>query len=59
MPDESCRKCGKELESYTLCSQCRRPTQKICSFCRMTTLQQPHEHCFERNPIQAEIIFGL
>jgi len=25
----------------------------------MTTLQQPHEHCFERNPIQAEIIFGL
>ncbi len=45
MPDESCRICGGELVSYTICSDCRKVTQKKCRVCNHVTLLQPHQYC--------------
>ncbi len=45
MPDESCRTCGGELTNHTVCSGCRKSTQKKCRLCSHVTLLQPHNHC--------------
>lgn len=45
MPDNSCRRCGGELVSHTLCSDCRRVTQKKCRNCTNITLLQSHQNC--------------
>ncbi|MGI0069271.1 MAG: hypothetical protein ACREAN_03335, partial [Nitrosopumilaceae archaeon] len=50
MPDESCRICGGELVSHTLCSCCRKSTQKKCKTCKHVTLLQPHPYCI-KNPL--------
>jgi hypothetical protein len=45
MPDESCRTCGGELISYTKCSECRKPIQRICKICGTMTEQEYHQNC--------------
>lgn len=44
MPDEYCRTCGGELVNRTLCSDCKKSTQKICSVCNRITPLQLHNH---------------
>jgi len=50
MPDESCRNCGGELANHTVCSGCRKSTQKKCKLCNHVTLLQHHPHCI-KNPL--------
>ncbi|MHB8547036.1 MAG: hypothetical protein ACYDAJ_09755 [Nitrosotalea sp.] len=50
MPDESCRTCGGELVNHTLCSCCRKSTQKKCKMCNHVTLLQPHQYCIKNSP---------
>ncbi len=45
MPDESCRKCGRELIKCSLCSKCRGAIQWICSSCGIKTGEEFHPHC--------------
>ncbi|VVC06181.1 Uncharacterised protein [uncultured archaeon] len=49
MPDESCRTCGGELANHTLCSHCRKSTQKKCKTCNHTTLLQSHQYCMKNS----------
>lgn len=49
MPDESCRTCGGELKNHTLCSCCRKSTQKKCKTCHHVTLLQPHQYCIKES----------
>lgn len=51
MPDDSCRKCGGELVSHTLCSDCRKATQKKCRNCTNVTLLQSHQYCMKNSPL--------
>lgn len=46
MPDELCRSCGSSIVNYSLCSQCRKPIQRICINCGNNTLTQFHNDCF-------------
>lgn len=46
MPDESCRRCGGNLESYALCSQCKDPIENICTVCGTKTEERFHARCF-------------
>ncbi|HEX5358659.1 MAG TPA: hypothetical protein VFW99_01945 [Candidatus Nitrosotalea sp.] len=48
MPDESCRTCGGELANHTVCSGCRKSTQKKCKLCNHVTLLQHHPHCIKK-----------
>ena len=52
MPDESCRTCGGELISHSICSECRKPTQHICKICDTTTNQQYHQNCLHIESIK-------
>lgn len=52
MPDESCRNCGGELSNHTLCSCCRKSTQKKCRMCNHITLLQPHQYCIKQSSLQ-------
>ncbi len=45
MPDESCRKCGKELIKCSICSKCRKTIQWICSTCVIKTGVEFHPTC--------------
>jgi len=57
MPDESCRTCGGELTNHTVCSGCRKSTQKKCKLCSHVTLLQPHHHCVKNSlPPQAPLL---
>jgi hypothetical protein len=51
MPDDSCRICGGELISHTLCSDCRKATQKKCRTCTHITLLQSHQYCVKNSPL--------
>ncbi len=51
MPDDSCRRCGGELISHTLCSDCRKATQKKCRICTHITLLQSHQYCMKNSPL--------
>jgi len=33
MPDESCRKCGGEIDTLN-CSKCKMPIERICKCCK-------------------------
>ncbi len=46
MPDESCRRCGGNLEEYAQCFQCKVPIQNICKICKTKTEEQFHAKCF-------------
>jgi hypothetical protein len=48
MPDESCRKCGRVLEPYSQCFECKETIQRICVVCGERTLEQFHATCFYR-----------
>ena len=52
MPDESCRTCGGELISHSICSECRKPTQHICKICDTMTNQQYHQNCLHTESIK-------
>ena len=52
MPDESCRTCGGELISHSICSECRKPTQHICKICDTATNQQYHQNCLRTESIK-------
>lgn len=62
MPDESCRTCGGELISHSICSECRKPTQRICKICDNTTIQEYHQNCLNveslksRNGMKIDIL---
>ena len=62
MPDKSCRTCGGELISYLICSECRKPTQRICKICDNMTTQEYHQNCLHveslktRNGMQIDIM---
>ncbi len=45
MPDESCRRCGNELTTISLCSLCRQSNRKVCPECFMPTLEEIHTGC--------------
>jgi hypothetical protein len=51
MPDESCRSCGGELATYSLCSACRKVTQKVCKCCNAPTRKQFHNKCIKSEQI--------
>jgi hypothetical protein len=53
MPDESCRSCGGELTTHSLCSECRGVTQKVCKSCNALTRKQFHTECIKSPQIQA------
>ncbi len=62
MPDKSCRTCGGELISHSICSECRKPTQRICKICDNMTKPEYHQNCLyveslkTRNGMQVDII---
>lgn len=64
MPDTSCRKCGGLLTKFSLCAECRKPIQQICTSCRITTSQVFHKDCFyhvdsfQSNIISIDTIFN-
>ncbi len=45
MPDESCRRCGGELYSCSLCSECKKTIQQICRICGSRTEERFHDKC--------------
>jgi hypothetical protein len=45
MPDELCRSCGGDLANHSICSDCRKSTQKKCRTCNHVTLLQTHQYC--------------
>ena len=51
MPDESCRTCGGELVTLSLCSECRKVTQKKCRLCANVTRKQFHDGCIKVEPL--------
>jgi len=51
MPDESCRTCGGELVTLSLCSECRKVTQKKCRLCANVTREQVHDGCIKVEPL--------
>ncbi len=51
MPDESCRACGGELVTHSLCSDCRKVIQKICKSCSSPTRKQFHVQCIKSDYI--------
>lgn len=60
MPDESCRKCGCTIITYSICCKCKQPTQKVCIKCGTHTLSQFHDSCFyEIETIQTSSFVGL
>lgn len=62
MPDKSCRTCGGELISHSICPECRKPTQRICKICDNMTKPEYHQNCLyveslkTRNGMQVDII---
>jgi hypothetical protein len=46
MPDMSCRKCGGTLRKFSLCVECRRPIQHLCTECGILTSPTFHNECF-------------
>ena len=60
MPDESCRKCGGVLTSYSLCQECRKSIQRICTDCNLKTEEQFHESClhviYTRNGMKINVV---
>lgn len=54
MPDESCRMCGGELISHSLCSGCREVIQQICKMCGSRTFDRIHDRCLPIEPIAAQ-----
>jgi len=46
MPDESCRRCGGNLESHASCYQCNDSIQNICKICGTKTEEKFHAKCF-------------
>ena len=62
MPDKSCRMCEGELLSHLICSECRKPTQRICKICDNTTIQEYHQNCLNveslksRNGMKIDIL---
>jgi predicted amidophosphoribosyltransferase len=46
MPDESCRTCGGTLKKCSLCAECRKAIQQICTRCGLKTIEQLHADCF-------------
>src|SRR5690242_7546243 len=51
MPDESCRTCGGELMTHSLCSECRKVTQKKCTLCQNITRKQFHDECVKKETL--------
>jgi len=45
MRDESCRKCGAELEIKQKCSVCKEGITCICKKCHFETEEQIHLEC--------------
>ena len=45
MPDESCRKCGGNLTSYSKCAKCNEINKMICKQCGTKTHEQFHTPC--------------
>lgn len=45
MPDESCRICGGTLVNCSLCPECKKVIQRICSLCGLKTENQLHGNC--------------
>lgn len=47
MRNESCRKCGNDLEVTKSCSFCDKPIQYRCNKCNYDTDEQTHLDCFK------------
>lgn len=45
MPDESCRNCGGNLVSCSLCAECKAVIGMICTSCGSKTTEQFHDSC--------------
>ena len=45
MPDESCRKCGGNLISYSKCAKCNEFNKMICKQCGEKTHEKYHVLC--------------
>ena len=54
MPDKSCRMCGGELISHLVCSECRKPTQRVCRLCNKMTMQEYHQNCLNIASLKTE-----
>ncbi len=49
MRNESCRKCGNELEVTKTCSFCDKPIQYHCNKCDVDTEEKTHFDCFKES----------
>ncbi|MFB5611593.1 MAG: hypothetical protein ACE5R3_01185 [Nitrosopumilaceae archaeon] len=49
MRNESCRKCGTELETIKSCQFCDKPIQYHCNKCDYDTDEQTHLNCFKES----------
>ena len=62
MHDKSCRMFGGELISHLICSECRKPTQRICTICDNMIIQEYHQNCLNveslksRNGMKIDIL---
>ena len=45
MKEESCRRCGKELEISKKCNVCNEPNQFHCHVCGYESEKQIHSKC--------------
>ena len=45
MKDESCRRCGNDLEVNTKCDICSKPNQFYCHECGYVSDEQIHFEC--------------
>jgi len=49
MKDESCRRCGNELEVNKKCNVCSKPNQLYCHECGYVSEEQIHFQCMMIN----------
>ena len=49
MRNDSCRKCGYEMEVYQNCYVCKRPIEFICHKCNLNTAKEIHSDCIKQN----------
>ena len=49
MRNDSCRKCGQQLDVIKSCSFCDKPIQYHCNKCEYDTEEQTHLSCFKES----------
>jgi len=53
MRNDSCRKCGSELEVNQNCPVCKKPIEFFCHVCSVITEKQIHSDCMIKKSLIA------